>query len=174
MLQMHQNLICRAIPIVKSPKRFGTVCAALGNIVACVVSPHSPTLSKRAHTEIGRLVLAWQPFVMELPLMTTAKCEIRSVISFLNAKGNTPIEIHHQLTEVYSEMCMDIKNIRKWCREFAFDRTEIHDENEAEGHNLATRLSRRLRKPCLKNGESLWMISAFRFLRFFEAQFFGF
>ena len=65
---------------------------------------------------------------MEVLLSTTAKCEVRAVIRFFNAKGNTLIEIHHQLTEVYGESCMDIKNIRKWCREFAFGRTEIHDD----------------------------------------------
>ena len=98
---------------------------AVGNTVAHVASP---TLSKHAHTEIGRLVLAWQPFVVEVLLSTTAKCEVRAVIRFLNTKDNTPIKIRHQLTEVYGESCMDIKNIQKWCREFAFDRTEIHDE----------------------------------------------
>ena len=93
--------------------------------------PHSPTPSKPAHTEIGRLVLAWQPFVMELQLSTTAKCEVRAIIRFLNVKVNTPIEIHHQLTEVYGESCMDIKSIRKWCREFTFGRTEFHDEKRS-------------------------------------------
>ena len=75
--------------------------------------PQSPTPSKHAHTDIGRLVLAWQSFVMEVPLCTTVKCEVRTVIWFLIAEGNTPIEIHHQLTEVYGESCMDIKNIQK-------------------------------------------------------------
>ena len=98
---------------------------------------HSPTPSEGAHTEIGRLVLAWQPFVMEVPLSATAKCDVRAVTRFLNAKSNAPIEIHHQLTEVYGESWMDIKNIRKWCREFAFGRTEIHDEKPSwETFNL--------------------------------------
>ncbi|UYV78819.1 hypothetical protein LAZ67_16002878 [Cordylochernes scorpioides] len=55
---------------------------------------------------------------MELPLSSPAKCELRSVIRFLNAKNNSPVEIHRQLVEVYGEKCMDIKNVRKWCREF--------------------------------------------------------
>lgn len=65
---------------------------------------------------------------MELPITKTAKCEIRAVIWFLNAKGTKPIEIHRQLVEVYGESCMDIKNVRKWCREFESGRTVIHDE----------------------------------------------
>jgi len=44
----------------------------------------------------GRSVLVWQPFVMEFPLSATAKCEVRAVIRFLNAKGVKPIEIHRQ------------------------------------------------------------------------------
>jgi len=65
---------------------------------------------------------------MELLLAAPARCEVRAVIRFLNAKGVKPIEIHRQLTEVYGESCMDVKNVRKWCREFTAGRTEIHDE----------------------------------------------
>lgn len=68
---------------------------------------------------------------MELPLNATAKCEVRAVIRFLNAKGVEPIEIHRQLTEVYGQSCMDVKNVRKWCREFTAGRTEIHDEQRS-------------------------------------------
>ncbi|UYV78818.1 hypothetical protein LAZ67_16002877 [Cordylochernes scorpioides] len=38
---------------------------------------------------------------MELPLSSPAKCELRSVIRFLNAKNNSPVEIHRQLVEVH-------------------------------------------------------------------------
>ncbi|UYV81547.1 hypothetical protein LAZ67_20001502 [Cordylochernes scorpioides] len=58
---------------------------------------------------LGRSVAVWQPFAMELPLSSPAKCELRSVIRFLNAKNNSPVEIHRQLVEVYGEKCMDIK-----------------------------------------------------------------
>lgn len=68
---------------------------------------------------------------MELPLDVTAKCEVRAVIRFFNAKGVEPIEIHRQLKEVYGESCMDVKNVRKWCREFTAGRTEIHDEQRS-------------------------------------------
>lgn len=64
---------------------------------------------------------------MALPIAVTAKCELRAVIRFLNAKGVQPIDIHRQLTEVYGDKCIDVKNVRKWCREFAGGRTEIHD-----------------------------------------------
>ncbi|UYV79710.1 hypothetical protein LAZ67_18000373 [Cordylochernes scorpioides] len=72
-----------------------------------------------------------QPFAMELPLRSPAKCELRSVIRFLNAKNNSPVEIHRQLVEVYGEKCMDIKNVRKWCREFNEGRINVHDEQRS-------------------------------------------
>ncbi|UYV70362.1 SETMAR [Cordylochernes scorpioides] len=68
---------------------------------------------------------------MELPLRSPAKCELRSVIRFLNAKNNSPVEIHRQLVEVYGEKCMDIKNVRKWCREFNEGRINVHDEQRS-------------------------------------------
>jgi len=68
---------------------------------------------------------------MELPLSAPARCEVRAVIRFLNAKGVKPIEIYRQLTEVYGESYMDVKNFRKWCREFTAGRTEIHDEERS-------------------------------------------
>uniref|UniRef100_A0A0L8GRI7 Uncharacterized protein n=1 Tax=Octopus bimaculoides TaxID=37653 RepID=A0A0L8GRI7_OCTBM len=46
-------------------------------------------------------------------IYATAKCEVRAVIRFLNAKGIKPIEIHRQLTEVCGEKCRNIKNARK-------------------------------------------------------------
>ncbi|UYV66463.1 hypothetical protein LAZ67_4001752 [Cordylochernes scorpioides] len=68
---------------------------------------------------------------MELPLSSPAKCELRSVIRFLNAKNNSPVEIHRQLVEVYGEKCMDIKNVRKWCRDFNEGRINVHDEQRS-------------------------------------------
>ncbi|UYV70198.1 hypothetical protein LAZ67_7002154 [Cordylochernes scorpioides] len=68
---------------------------------------------------------------MELPHSSPAKCELRSVIRFLNAKNNSPVEIHRQLVEVYGEKCMDTKNVQKWCREFNEGRINVHDEQRS-------------------------------------------
>ena len=95
----------------------------------CLLVPPLP--NKPLLSPLGRSVLVRQPFVMELPLAAPARCEVRAVIRFLNAKGVKPIEIHRQLMEVYGESCMDVKNIRKWCREFTAGRTEIHDEERS-------------------------------------------
>ena len=90
-----------------------------------------PLLNKLSLSPLGRSVLARQPFVMELPLAAPARCEVQAVIRFLNAKGVKPIEIHRQLMEVYGESCMDVKNVRKGCREFTAGRMEIHDEERS-------------------------------------------
>jgi hypothetical protein len=45
----------------------------------------------------------------------------------LHAKIISPIEIHHQSEEVYGEKCMDVKNVRKWGREFSVGRLSVHD-----------------------------------------------
>lgn len=68
---------------------------------------------------------------MKVPIAAPAKCELRSVIKFLHAKKVVPIEIHRQLEEVYGPKCMDVKNVRKWCREFSAGRLNVHDEERS-------------------------------------------
>ncbi|UYV61245.1 hypothetical protein LAZ67_1004081 [Cordylochernes scorpioides] len=70
-------------------------------------------------------------FVIPVLYHSPAACELRSVIRFLNAKNDSPVEIHCQLVEVYGEKCMDIKNVRKWCREFNEGRINVHDEQRS-------------------------------------------
>ena len=65
---------------------------------------------------------------MELPIAVPAKCRLREVIQFLNARGVQPIEIHRQLIEVCGAGCIDVKNICNWRREFKAGHTEIHNE----------------------------------------------
>ncbi|UYV61322.1 hypothetical protein LAZ67_1004344 [Cordylochernes scorpioides] len=38
---------------------------------------------------------------------------------------------NRQLVEVYGEKCMDIKNVRKWCRELNEGRINVHDEQRS-------------------------------------------
>ena len=40
-------------------------------------------------------------FEMAAPIQSPAKCEVCSVIRFLNAKGERPAEIHKQIVAVY-------------------------------------------------------------------------
>ena len=55
------------------------------------------------------------------PIQSPAKCEVRSVTRFLNAKGERPAEIHKQIVAVYG-------NVTKWCREFSEGRADGHNE----------------------------------------------
>jgi hypothetical protein len=41
---------------------------------------------------------------MVAPIQSPAKCEMRSVIRFLNAKGERPVEIHKQIVAVCGEV----------------------------------------------------------------------
>ena len=43
-------------------------------------------------------------FELAAPIQSPAKCEVRSVIRFLNAKGERPAEIHKQIVAVYGNV----------------------------------------------------------------------
>ena len=66
-------------------------------------------------------------FEMAAPIQTPVKCEVRSVIRFLNTKGKRPAEIHKQTVAVYGNV-MNRPNVTKWCPEFSEGRTDVHDE----------------------------------------------
>jgi len=55
---------------------------------------------------------------------------VRSVIRFLNAKGERPAEIHKHIVTVYGNV-MNRPNATKWCREFSEGRTDVHDERRS-------------------------------------------
>jgi hypothetical protein len=66
---------------------------------------------------------------MAAPIQSPAKCEVRSVIRFLNAKGGRPAE-NSQIVAVYGNV-MNWKNVTKWCRKFSERRTDVHDEQRS-------------------------------------------
>jgi hypothetical protein len=53
---------------------------------------------------------------MAAPIQSPAKCEVRSVIEFLNAKGERPAEIYKQIVAAYGNV-MKRQSVTKWCRE---------------------------------------------------------
>ena len=69
-------------------------------------------------------------FEMAALMQSPAKCEMRSVVQFLNAKGELPAEIHKQIVAVYVNI-MNWQNVTKWCREFSKGRTDVHDEQRS-------------------------------------------
>jgi len=72
-------------------------------------------------------------FEMAAPIQSPAKCEVRSVIRFLNTKGERPAEIHKHIVAVYGNV-MNRQNVTKLCREFSEGRTDVHDEQRSVGH----------------------------------------
>jgi hypothetical protein len=90
---------------------------------------------------------------MEFPIAVFTRCEIRSVIRFLNARRVPPIEIHRQLTQVYGEDCIAVQHVRKWCREFSGGRTKIHDEKRSGRPSVSNEIVEKVRSIlCLKIG----------------------
>jgi len=67
---------------------------------------------------------------MAAPIQRPTKCEMRSVIRFLSAKGERPAEIHKQIVAVYDKV-MNRQNVTKWYREFSEGRTDVHDEQRS-------------------------------------------
>jgi len=67
---------------------------------------------------------------MRVPIQSPAKCEVRSVIRFLNTKGERPAEIHKQIVAVCGKV-MNRQNVTKCCLEFSEkfdDDDEVQDE----------------------------------------------
>jgi hypothetical protein len=69
-------------------------------------------------------------FEMATPIQSPAKCEVRSVIRFLIAKGERPVEIHKQIVAIYGNV-MNRQNVTKCCREFSDGRTDVHEEQRS-------------------------------------------
>jgi len=64
---------------------------------------------------------------MAAPIQSPAKCEVRSITWFLNAKRKRPAEIHEQIVAVYGNIT-NRQNVTKWCREFSEGRTDVQGE----------------------------------------------
>jgi hypothetical protein len=55
-------------------------------------------------TVVEPALFEWDVFEMAALIQSPAKCEVRSVIRFLNAKGERPEEIHKQIVAVYGNV----------------------------------------------------------------------
>ena len=66
-------------------------------------------------------------FEMAASIQSPTRCEVCSIIRFLNAKVERPAEIRKQIVAVYGNV-MNRQNVTKWCREFSEGRTDVHDE----------------------------------------------
>ena len=67
-----------------------------------------------------------------------AKCELQSVIRFLQAEGRSAAEIHRRMSKVYGDNFMSDGSVREWCRKFKDGRTDVHDEGGHGRKSVAT------------------------------------
>ena len=63
-------------------------------------------------------------------VQSPAKCKVRSVIRFLEAKCELSGEIHKRIVAVHGNV-MNRQNVTKWCRQFSEGRTDVHEEQRS-------------------------------------------
>ena len=61
-------------------------------------------MSRARLTVVEPALFEWDVFEMAAPIQSPAKYEVRSVIRFLNANGERPVEIHKQIFAVYGKV----------------------------------------------------------------------
>jgi len=70
-----------------------------------------PLLVSRARlTMVEPALFEWEVFEVAAPIQSPAKCEVRSIIWFLNTKYERPAEIHKQIVG----NVMNRQNVTKW------------------------------------------------------------
>jgi len=90
-----------------------------------------PLPVSHAHlTVVQPALFEWDVFETAAPIQSPAICDVRSVIRFLNAKGERPADINKQNVAVYGNIT-NRQNVTKWCREFSEGRTDVHDEQRS-------------------------------------------
>lgn len=70
-------------------------------------------LRNTIHVHKVRFASIYSTGTLENMLYAT-DCKIRSVIYFLNMRNTIPIQIHHQIFEVYSGNAMMMKLLENW------------------------------------------------------------
>ena len=61
-------------------------------------------MSRARLTVVEKALFEWDVFEMAAPIQSPAKCEVRSVIRFLNAKCERPAETHKQIIAGYGNL----------------------------------------------------------------------
>jgi hypothetical protein len=74
---------------------------------------------------------------MNTIIAALTSCEVREVICFLHAEGQSVAEIR-QLYRVYGDKVMSDSCVREWCSKFRDGRTEVHDKGGQGQHSIVT------------------------------------
>jgi transposase len=73
---------------------------------------------------------------MDTVIAAPTSCEVRAVIRFLHAEGQSTAQIHRRLYRVYGDNVMSDSCVREWCRKFRDERTDVHDEGGQGRHSV--------------------------------------
>ncbi|UYV79532.1 hypothetical protein LAZ67_17003040 [Cordylochernes scorpioides] len=95
--------------------------------------PHTAHISQQALQDVQ--MLPWPPYSPDLSPIEHVWDIIGRRLHAL-PQPRSEDELWQMLVEVYGEKCMDIKNVRKWCREFNEGRINVHDEQRSERPSL--------------------------------------
>ena len=86
---------------------------------------------------VEQALFEWDVFDMAAPIKSSAKCEVRSVIGFLEAKGERPAEIHKLLllmVTLWFPLVSSPKETFRW--EKFDDDDEVQEEVQTAGGRL--------------------------------------
>jgi hypothetical protein len=75
---------------------------------------------------------------MDTTLAAPTRCEVRAVIHFLQAEGQSVAKINHRLCYVYGDNVMNDSCMREWCRKFRDGHTDVRDEGGQVQHSIVT------------------------------------
>jgi hypothetical protein len=78
---------------------------------------------------------------MAAPIQSSARCEVRSIMWFLDTKGEHPLEIHKQTVAVYGDI-MNWQNVMKWCREFSEGRNDVDKQRSGRPSLISDNLQK--------------------------------
>lgn len=102
-------------------------------------------------SSLHRPVLARHQSEMEVLIVAPAKCEIRSIIRFLHAKGTSSANIHRKMNEVYSDSCMSVQHVRQGGREFSACRKDIGDKERSARPSVSNAIIKMVQREVLQN-----------------------
>ncbi|GFS53613.1 HTH_48 domain-containing protein [Nephila pilipes] len=95
---------------------------------------------------------------MEVYIVDPTKCEIRSVIRFLHAKGTPPVDIHRRHTSlspidrgVWRQVYVHIQHVQKWYGEFRAGRKEVHDKERSGRRPVSEAVIKMVQREVLEN-----------------------
>lgn len=75
---------------------------------------------------------------MDNTIDSPAKCELRSVIRFLQAEGLTAAKIHRRMSQTFYENVMSDSVVSRWYRKFKCGLVDVHDEGD-QGRKSVTK-----------------------------------